>query len=1077
VNLFPPASKCSFPTRPGAPFRVAGPFFHHPVRRQPHDGRQGRQRHERPGQRLYYPVPFLDHHAFCAQADDRLPRGAHPAQIWTIIGAGAVGALAYTFTDSFWFSAVEGEVYALSSMFTALAFWSILKWERADDAAGDDRNLRNRADRWIVFLFFTLGLSIGIHLLGLLVIPAAVMVYYYKRYRYTRWGAIWAFVIGCVITGIVQVAIIQWTVKMAGRFDILFVKWISGCPSSPASPSFFILIAFLVWLGLDGPTGITGPSFASVSGAFVYDAGLFHLCDHHGKVYCEPFAGHEQCGQPDEPCLLPRPRAIWSQPILYGTHFLAQPVDLVEKGTRYAKGENNYIELPADKEYAYDSKDYQIFPRVWDPSDEQQHATFYIQWLNLGIVTARQTSIISGVGPGIIQAQDASGKTETYNLDDGYASKVQRGQMVQQGAPIAVKIPTYGDNIEWFFTYQMSFMYWRYFMWNFSGRQNDIQGSGNKRDGNWITGISFIDNMRLGDQSMLPASIKDNKATNTLFLLPFLLGVIGCVYQFIRNRKDWVVSFLLFFFTGVAIVIYLNQAGNQPRERDYAFAGSFYAYAIWIGLSVVAFARMAREKQDKLTFNNVLIYGSIATLLVSVMSGGGMASFAIAIAYAVVTALITLIVRAVSKDNIRMAGLVATALCLVAPVVMGVQEWDDHDRSRKTTGPDVARDYLEGCPQNAILFTFGDNDTYPLWYAQEVEGVRPDVRIVNTSLLGIDWYVNQLRYKVNESAPFKLLWSADQIRGLGYVTMNEQGDQTKAYDLTYILKDVMGKQSPISSFPVRRLTVPVDVEAIRKQNIMKPGDSLSSQIELDIPEGKNYLSLDQLTMLNILAANNWSRPICFTSHYSDAGFGPYLRQIGMIYQLVPFRSESRATAMDVDKTSDLLLNKFRSGGANIKGVYFDEENRRHLLFIRQTYAIAASSLADQGRKAEALKVLNKSESLIQPSQLPYAMVSRGNSHNQFSLLYLEAAYKSGDMELANKVKGALRKDLNEQKAYYKYLRENKEEFYPSFINDEQDCDQFLRYMDEWEKMYNPATLNVPEHPGTGPKAADSAHTP
>jgi hypothetical protein len=871
-----------------------------------------------------------------------------------------------------------------------------------------------------------------------------------------------------VITGLVQVVVIQWSVKIAGWFDIRFVNNF-GLPFFSGFAFFFILLAFLVWMGLRWAErrnwsylrlGLWCFSFIML-GYSTYvttmersaanpSLDMNNVDNPMSLVY---YLGREQYG---------------TQPILYGTHFLAQPTDLVEKGTRFVKGDGQYIELPPDKEYTYDAKDYQIFPRVWDPSDEQQHATFYIQWLGLDVIYARDLSIVTGVGPGIIQTQDQSGKQDTYQLPDNYSPKVQRGQVIQKGSPVAVKIPTYANNIEWFFTYQMGFMYWRYFMWNFAGKQNDIQGSGNIRDGNWISGIPFIDNSRLADQAKMPPSIANNKANNKLFLLPFILGIIGCVYHFIRDRKDWVVAFLLFFFTGIAIVVYLNQAGNQPRERDYAFAGSFYAYAIWIGLSVIAFVRLARERANKLALNNVLVYGGIATFLVTLMSsapgsisGAFISSILTTVIYAAVAAGVTLAVRALGKDNLRTAGFAATAIALIAPILMGVQEWDDHDRSQKTTAPDIARDYLEGCPPNAILFTFGDNDTYPLWYAQEVEGVRPDVRIVNTSLLGIDWYVNQLRYKVNNSPALPLLWSADQIRGLQYTTFEAQGDQAKSYDLKYIL-GVMGKQSPIASFPVRKLTVPVDVEAVRRSGLVKATDSVTSQIEIDLPENKNYLSLDQLTMLNILASTNWQRPICFTSPYGEIGFGPYLRQEGMIYHLVPVKNMDRMHSMDVDKTSSLLMTKFRSGGADRKGVYFDEENRRHLLFVRQTYALAASNLADMGRKQEAVNLLRKAESLIQPAQLPYAMVSRGNNHNQFSLMYLEAAYKSGDMELANKVKTALRKDLMDQKAYYDFLKANREQDYAPFVNEENDCNQFLQYMEQWEKIYNPSQNNVQE---------------
>ena len=992
-------------------------------------------------------------------------------QIYTILGAGVVGALAYTFSDSFWFSAVEGEVYALSSFFTGLAFWAMLKWERADDAAGTDRALRNRADRWIVFLFFSLGLSIGIHLLGLLVIPAAVMIYYYKRYNYSRSGAIWAFLIGCLIVGVIQVVVIQWTVKLAGRFDIFFVNGFH-LPFFSGFVFFFILLTVLVWLGL---------RWANKRGWSYLRLGLwcfaFMMLGYSAYITtmersnANPSIDMNNVDNPMNLVYYLGREQYGSQPILTGPHFLAQATGVTEGKMRYAKGANEYVEIGRDREPEYDSKDIQVFPRVWDGTNEQGHADFYMQWLNLPVIAARQLSMVTGVGDGVIQTQDQSGKPDTYEIPENFAPRVQRGQVVQPGNPIAVKIPSFAENLNWFFTYQMSFMYWRYFMWNFSGKQNDIQGGGNIRDGNWISGIKFVDDLRLGDQSKLPASIQHNKASNKLFLLPFLLGIIGCVFHFFKDRRDWIVTFLLFFFTGIAVVLYLNQPGNQPRERDYAYTGSFYAFAIWIGLSVVAFARMAREIEDKKTFMNVLIYGGITTFIILFMSdlnhmsgGAGGAAVIGAILFAALTAGVTYAVRAAAKTNLRIAAIAATALCLVPTLIMGAQEWNDHDRSEKTIAPDLARDYLNSCPPNSILFTFGDNDTYPLWYAQEVEGIRPDIRILNTSLLGIDWYVNQLRYKVNESAPVDVIWTEDQIRGVPYITFEPTGDQNKYYDLYDVMKNVVGRQSPISSFPVKHFTVPVNAAAVKQSGIANATDSVGSQIQLDLPEGKSYLSLDQLTMLNILAANQWKRPICFTSPYGEIGFGPYLRQEGMVFRLTPVR-QPQQRSMDLNRTDSLLRTVFRYGGANTPGVYFDEENRRHLLTIRQTYALAAANLADQGRKQEAVNLLEKVEKGISPENLPYAMVSRFQSHNQISMIYVEAAYKAGHTTLANKVKAALRKDLTDQKNYYNYLKSEKPDYYPSFESDEQDCDNYLSYLDNMDKVYNPQNTIVTEQPG------------
>jgi hypothetical protein len=1004
---------------------------------------------------------------------------------YTVIGAGVVGGLAYTFTDSFWFSAVEGEVYALSSFFTGLAFWAILKWEHANDLAGNDRQLRNRADRWIVFLFFALGLSIGIHLLGLLVIPAAVMVFYYNRYTYTRKGAITAFIVGCILTGLVQVVVIKWSVQLAGEFDIAFVNSFH-LPFFSGFAFFFILLAVLVWLGLRWANK-NNWSFLRLglwSFAFMmlgYSAYLTTM----ERSSANPSLDMNNVDNPMNLVYYLGREQYGSQPIAWGTHFLAQPTGVEDGKTRYEKGNDSYVELAPDKEYTYDSKDYRLFPRVWDPSNDQHHADYYISWLNLDQVTAQSSCYVMRIGDGVIEVQDESGQPRKYFYDEGYqpAPNAREGSVVYAGQPLAVKIPSYADNIRWFMTYQMGFMYWRYFMWNFAGKQNDVQGGGNRRDGNWASGISFIDNLRLGDQSKMPDSISHNKEHNELFLLPFILGIIGCVYQFIKNRQDWIVTFLLFFFTGVAIVIYLNQAGNQPRERDYAFAGSFYAYAIWIGLAVVALVRMARDIQDQLTFKNTVLYSGGLTFVVMLMSDAnainGKTFFAAVlggIIAAALTAILTYAVRAATgkAGNLRSAAVVSTILCLIAPIIMGAQEWDDHDRSKKTLAPDVAYDYLIGCPKDAILFTFGDNDTYPLWYAQEVEGVRPDVRIVNTSLLGIDWYVNQLRYKVNESPAFDVVLTEDQLRGFTYIiNTGDKGGSTQP--LYQFLKTTLGtalnndNKSGVRIAIPAHLTVPVDVNYVKQSGMVKPTDSVLNQITLDIPAAKTFFSLDQLTMMSILASSNWRRPICFTSPYGEIGFGPYLRQVGLVYQVVPInvnQSSAQSLSMDVDKTKDLLMTQFRGGNANKQGVYFDEENRRHLLSIRATYAQAASNLADAGRKPEAVGLLDRAEYLIHPDNLPYAMVSRDNGHNRTSLGYLEAAYKAGDADLIKKVKDALTKDFNQQLSYYKYLKDQRPEYYNGdLMDDEQFCNRALQQMQAFEKQYNPGAVNITEQPG------------
>ena len=967
-------------------------------------------------------------------------------QIFTIMAAGVVGALAYTFSDSFWFSAVEGEVYALSSFFTALVFWMMLKWEHQADQPG--------ADKWIILIFFMMGLSIGVHLLNLLTIPAIVMIYYFKRYPVTKWGTFWAFIIGCVITGVVQKAVIQYTIQSAGSFDIFFVNNL-GLPFFSGFAFYFILLAGLIWYGIRlashkeiGKTAFTiwlilmafavlFPFFSSGSGgaiAFkvILVAALVGAIAYYGfsalkknpyflklAMWCFGFMmiGYStylttMIRSSADPAVdmfnVDNPMALVGYlgreqygdfPLIYGQVFTAQPTEYADGDKKFAKGKDNYIHTGNDVVPVYAPEDKMFLPRVWDASNDQGHADFYKRWLGLA---------------------------------DGEA-------------------PTQGHNIKWALSYQIGWMYLRYFGWNFVGKQNDLQGFGNVRDGNTITGISFIDNALLGNQEKLPDSIQKNKAHNKLFALPLLLGLIGLFYQYKKDDRDFLVTFLLFFFTGLAIVFYLNQAGNQPRERDYAYVGSFYAFAIWIGLGVM-------QVKDWL-----------------------------------------------QKFLGKTANYVAFGLCLLAvPVLMASQEWDDHDRSKKVLARDLARNYLESCAPNAILFSFGDNDTYPLWYAQEVEGIRRDVRVINYSLLGIDWYINQLRYKVNGSDPIDVIWTPQQIEGgkRDFIRFFERpgiSDQNRYVDLYSLMHDFVGSDDPqnmlpaqdgstMNYFPVKKVSVPVDENVVRQNKTVNPEDSVLSEIRFEIP--RNILLKNDLAVLNIIAANKWKRPIYFTSPFNELGFAQYLRNDGMSYRLVPVAGENQSnTSWAYDK----LTKDFSFGNAQTKGVYFDEENRRHLLSIRQAYAEAAVGLASKGKKEEARKLLEKVETGMHEENMPIAMVSRSNQHNMISAQLAEAAYRAGDTARADKYVSALRKDLDQQIAYYSYLgdmsrdqlmqavmdimtnkADNLSNRQKSLFLDIRQAFALQEYLRNMESMYKaaPAPLNL-EAPGVIRNAADT----
>ena len=919
------AYKLQIPHPPGAPlFVLMGRFFIILFGDNPHTAARGVNFMSALASGFTILFLFWSITHFARKVVQKANEALTNQQLFTIMSAGVVGALCYTFCDSFWYSAVEGEVYGSSSFFTALVFWAILKWEHEAD--------NPTADRWLIFIFYMMGLSIGVHLLNLLTIPAIVIVYYFRRYKATTGGTILAFLIGCVITGIVQKFVIQYTIKGAAWMDIRFVNGL-GLPFFTGFAFFFLLIAALVIVGIRYAVrkkyyylklGIWSFAFMLIGYSTYFttiirsnanpSVDMFNV---DNPVSLVGYLSREQYGD-------------W--PILYGPDYTERPVT-GEGSDQYVKGKEKY-EI-AGKTRVQDwagTTGAHFFPRMWDNGNDRGQSDLY----------------------------------KSYgNVAEGEA-------------------PTMANNIKYFMTYQVWWMYLRYFCWNFTGKQNDLQGFGNPRDGNAISGIPFIDNFFLGDQSKMPDSIHtNNKAYNRFYLLPLILGFIGIYWQYARNKKDFFVTLLLFFFTGFAVVIYLNQAGYQPRERDYAYVGSFYAFAIWVGLGVI----QVKEWFEK------LIKGSTAN-------------------YA------------------------AAGLCFLAvPVLMGSQEWDDHDRSKKVLARDLARDYLESCPPNAILFSFGDNDTYPLWYAQEVENIRPDVRVVVNSLLGTDWYMNELRYKVNQSAPFDIIFTPEQIQGnrrdVIYYNATAGFDQNKYYDLKDMLKNVIGSDDPkyivqqdeeiINTFPVRKFSVPVDVNKVKANGMVNAGDSVVSQMLLDLPQ-RNYLLKNDLAIYAIIAANNWNRPICFTStqELNDLGLSKYVQLSGLSYRLTP----SVGKTVNTNAAYKTIMEKFAYGNADKPNVYYDEENRRHLNTIRLAHAEVALALLNEGKKDSARQILQHFDKNVKESNFPYGMTTnRGNQQNGISIEFLQGCYASGDSNLARKVEASVKKDLNQQMRYYKGLGE------------------------------------------------------
>jgi hypothetical protein len=968
-------------------------------------------------------------------------------QLITIMGAGIVGALAYTFTDSFWYSAVEGEVYAMSALFTSIVFWAILKWEHIADEPG--------SDRWIVLIFFLMGLSIGVHLLNLLTIPSLVLVYYFRKrenFNYAqirKWfvritliggalgflvalaganaaadssrpmdatvagliilGAIAAigvlygieaidknkkdynggayifFVIGCILVGIVQVGIIQISIELAGYFDIFAVNSM-GMPFFSGFAFFFVLVAVLIWLGL---------RFAARKNWYYMRLALwclaFMLIGYSSylttliRSNANPAVDMYNVDNPMSLVGYLSRSQYGDWPILYGQKFTAQPVDSKPINTYEKSSSGKYIEVVNSYNYIYNKEDKMVFPRMWDASNDQNHADYYAVFM------------------GIQKRQDG-----TYE-----------------------RPPTFMENIRFFVSYQNYFMYLRYFFWNFSGKQDDLQGlyAGNARDGNWITGIPIIDNSMYGDQTYLPDSLKDNKSHNTMFMLPFILGLIGMFYHFKRKGSDALITFMLFYFTGFAIIIYLNQAGYQPRERDYAFAGSFYAFAMWIGLSVPYFVELAANWDQKL-LKSVLVGGGVLGALFLLAGISANAGVMLGIGFAVLFAAIAggipyLLKNVKSGTTIAIA---ATVISLFVPILMGQQEWDDHDRHKKELARDIAKDYLESCAPNAILFTFGDNDTYPLWYAQEVEGIRPDIRVINTSLLGTDWYINELRYKVNQSDPIDVIMSPDKLEGntrdVVMFNANPQFPEDRYYDLYQMMKDYVGTDVSLATaqngnqyntFPVHKVAISVNKQTVLANGTVNANDSVVDAIRFTIP--KNNLYKNDLAMLNVIAANNWKRPIYFTMPYDELGFGNFIRRDGISYRLVPVENST----VNTDWTYNVFMTKFGFGNANIPGVYFDEENRRHLNTIRKGEVDLAYDLINKNKKDSAKAVLERCDKMMLQENFPYGMCSRGNDHNQLSLAIMQAAYLADDKPLAEKVGALVKKDLQQQMKYYNSL--------------------------------------------------------
>ena len=848
-----------------------------------------------------------------------------PGKAIAVFGSAAVGALAYCFSDTFWFSAVEGEVYAMSSLFTAMVFWAMIKWyEQADTPY---------ANRWIVLISFLMGLSIGIHLLNLLAIPALVFMFYYKKREdghYSLSEYVKIFLVSVVILAVVLFGIIPYLPKVAAYFDLFFVNAL-GLPFNTGAAFFMLLLLGLCFFGLF-ITMKRQQVFANTVllcfTTIVIGFSLFSIViiRSSAKTPTNEY-------QPDNPFTLVRylsREQYGSTPLVYGQYFDA-PYD-IEQTKYWAPMGDKYIKTDGPGDIKYEASGKMLFPRMWNGSDPR-YISFY----------------------------------QSY-MDDG--GKTVRGA--------EHKKPTFFQNLAFFFDYQMNWMYWRYFMWNFAGRQNDIHSPspGDIFAGNWESGIPFIDNARLGDQSDAPDYLKNNKAKNHYYMLPLLLGIIGLFFQYARDKRGCWLTFLMFFMTGIAVVIYLNQPPYQVRERDYAYAGSFYSFAIWIGLAVAAVYSWIGEKivqDDKKTAQDVQA-GKCQR---------GLCDMAVAS--------------------------VVTVLFLGVPALMAAENWDDHDRSNRYTAVEMAKNYLNSVGENGILITHGDNDTFPLWYAQEVENVRPDVRICNTSLLGTDWHIDQMKWAVNESAPLDLQVGPRQYL---YGT-NEYVYIYDTRDSAILLSDVMRVfRHPDAKLPLqsgrkvdyimsRKMVLPVNKENVLKYGILdeKYADMIPDHIVLTIPKNKDYLTKPEIFMLDLLSNYQWDRPISLLSMGGDINVGlkDYLMYDGFSYRFVPIKNRMKSTEIgfaDADDLYDKIKNVYTWDALKRTDYFVDYQNFYTfcgVLSQRQLFLNAAWEMLKVGDTRKAVELLDMCQECVPEENFPLDITYLGFS-NEYMVIGMAEAY-------------------------------------------------------------------------------------
>jgi hypothetical protein len=862
-------------------------------------------------------------------------------QVLMLFGSSFIGAMAYTFSDSFWFSAVEGEVYAMSSAFTAITFWAILKWETVAD--------EKHSLRWLILIAFLIGLTVGIHLLNLLTIPAITFVYYFKKFKPTRKGLALTGVVSFLILAIVMYGFIPGIVKLAGSFELFFVNSL-GMPFNSGTIIYFALIIGLIIWGHFYTVKKNKNIINTLILAFVFfligyssffiliirsNAGTpINENNPQDAISLLSYLNREQYG---------------TYPLFYGPYYNAPVVDYKDGTPVYikdkAKGKYIITDDRKQSEPVYDSRFETIFPRMWS-NQKSGHIKYY-----------KEYGHIKGVP---ISVKKSDGTMETLYK------------------------PTFGENLRFFFSYQVDHMYLRYFMWNFAGRQNDIESQGEPEDGNWISGFNFLDSIRLGNQSDLPISRK-NAAQNKFFMFPLILGLIGLFYHLRKNRNDTWVVFLLFLMTGLAIVVFLNQYPLQPRERDYAYAGSFYAFAIWIGLGVMGLTEFIQNK--------------------------------------------------LKKKELVVAGAVIAGTLILVPGIMAEQGWDDHNRSGKYAARDFAMNYLKGCDKNSILITFGDNDTFPLWYVQEVEGYRTDVRVFNHMLASGHWYVQQMFQKLYDSDPLPFTLTREQYNNgvnnyipiyehpslkdkytelselIGFVALNDERSQIQVGD---------GKK--VNYFPTRKVRLTVDAKKCVENGIVpkEMADKIVPYIEWEIKQ--NALYKNDLAVLDFLSTINWERSV-YTANPSSLlnifGVDQYMHQQGMVYKFMPVKADNYYQGLggvDPNKTYDIFTD-CRWGNLNDPSVTVDRESFRDSRMPRQNYLRAAETFLSRGEKDKAIKLLDTCLYFFPDIKIPFDLMM---------IPFADVYYGAGAIEKGNGVVSRMIDIYADDLRYYKTVR-------PSFV--------------------------------------------